>query len=64
MQLNFRIQAMDTLFTVYNIADLRTNNSTSIQEIALSAMRVVENYRNSSLSEEDYVDMRRLIRSI
>ena len=55
---------MDTLFTVYNIADLRTNNSTSIQEIALSAMRVVENYRNSSLSEEDYVDMRRLIRSI
>lgn len=55
---------MDALFTVYNIADLRTNNSASTQEIALSAMKVVENYRNSSLSEEDYVDMRRLIRSI
>lgn len=55
---------MDALFTIYNIADVRTNNSNNTQEIALSAMKVVDNYRSSSLSEEDYIDLRRLIRSI
>lgn len=54
---------MDALYTIYNIADLRTNNSAAQQEISLSAMKVVEDYRQSSLAEEDYLDLRRLIRS-
>jgi hypothetical protein len=54
---------MDGLFTIYNIADLRTNNSSANQEISLSAMKIIEDYKNSSLSEEDYLDLRRLIRS-
>jgi N-methylhydantoinase B/oxoprolinase/acetone carboxylase alpha subunit len=62
VRLNHLIQAMDALYTIYNIADLRTNNSAN-QEISLSAMKVVDNYGNSSLSEEDYFDLRRLIRS-
>lgn len=62
IMINDKVQAIDALYTIYTVADIRTHAIS--KELSLSSFKVVEDYKASQLKEEDYIDMRRLIRNI
>ena len=61
IKINDKVQAIDALYTIYTVADIRTHVSS--KELSLSSFKVVEDYKASQLNERHYIDMRRLIRN-
>lgn len=45
---NDKVQAIDALYTIYTVADIRTHASS--KELSLSSFKVIEDYKTSQLN--------------
>ena len=57
-----KIQALESLYAIFRLSELRSQPDH--HDIQTEPIKVVENYGESQLTRQDYLDLRRLIRGV